>query len=256
MLRRIFLWSFLALAGLSAIPAQASRVTPMVVEMTPTGRGSLARIEVANTDGRDVPMEIRMYRGRIAENGELQLEPAEERFAAFPAQVIIPANGRQVFRIQFIPSGPMTQSEIYYASITQLPVELEETGSRIQMLMRFNVLLNVVPEGTAARPEIESVRWVDREVPLPPETPEGSTPIRQQGLEVRVVNHGTRYFPAGRIGWQVNGVDQAGAPVTESFAPSVMSERIGMGIVAPGTARVFFLPMERQVRDPSVTFNR
>ena len=254
MFRRLLIWSFLALAGL--VPAHASRVTPMVVEMTPAGRGSLARIEVANTDGRDIPMEIRMYRGRIAENGELELEPADDRFAAFPAQVVVPANGRQVFRIQFIPNGPMAESEIYYASISQLPVDLQETGSRIQMLMRFNVLVNVVPEGTSARPEIESVRWVDREVPLPPEAPENSTPARQQGLEVRIVNRGTRYFPAGRIGWEVRGLDQSGAAVRDTFAPSVMSEMIGMGIVAPGRARVFFIPMERQLRDPGVSFQR
>jgi len=150
----------------------------------------------------------------------------------------------------------MTQSEVYYASISQLPVELEESGSRIQMLMRFNVLVNVVPEGTTARPEVESVRWVDRQIALPPDAPADTVPEREQGIEVRVVNHGTRYFPAGRIGWQVSGVDQAGAPVTESFAPNVVSEKIGMGIVAPGSARVFFLPMERQLRDPSVTFSR
>ena len=257
MFRRLFIWSFVALAGLGAVPAHSSRVTPMVVEMTPTGRSSLARIEVANTDGRDIPMEIRMYRGRIAENGELTLEPADDRFAACPPQVVVSPNGRQVFRIQFIPNGPMTESEIYYASISQLPVELEEeSGSRIQMLMRFNVLVNVVPEGTTARPAVESVRWVDREIPLSPEAPEGSTPVRERGLEVRIVNRGNRYFPAGRIGWQVNGVDQAGAPVTESFEANVMSEKIGIGIVAPGSARVFFLPMERQLRDPSVTFNR
>jgi fimbrial chaperone protein len=228
----------------------------MVVEMTPSGRGSLARIEVANTDGRDIPMEIRMYRGRIAETGELELEPADDRFAAFPPQVVVPANGRQVFRIQFIPNGPMTESEIYYASISQLPVELQESGSRIQMLMRFNVLVNLVPESTTARPEVESVRWVDREVPLPPEAPENTTPTREQGLEVRIVNRGTRYFPAGRIGWEVRGLDQSGAAVSESFEANVMSEKIGMGIVAPGRARVFFLPMERQLRDPGVTFRR
>ena len=255
MFRRLLVWSFVALASLGAIPAQASRVTPMVVEMTPTGRGSLARIEVANTDGRDIPMEIRMYRGRIAENGELELEPADERFAAYPPQVVVPADGRQVFRVQFIPDGPMSESEIYYASISQLPVELEQSGSRIQMLMRFNVLVNVVPEGTAARPVIESVRWVEREIPAQPDT-EDSAPLREQGLEVRIVNRGNRYFPAGRIGWEVTGTDVSGARVSESFAPNVVSERIGMGIVAPGRARVFFLPMDREIRDPGVTFNR
>lgn len=256
MRRVFFICSFVMLVGLGLMPAQGSRVTPMALEMTPTGRGSQARIEVANTDGRDIAMEIRMYRGRIAENGELELEPADDRFAAFPSQVVVPPEGRQIFRIQFIPSGPMTKSEIYYASISQLPVDLEETGSRIQMLMRFNVLVNVVPEGTTAKPEIQSARWVEREVPAAPDAPKDAAPMREQGVEVRVVNNGTRYFPAGRIGWEVSGADEAGARVTESFAANAVSEQIGMGVVAPGKARVFFLPMKRQLRDPSVTLKR
>lgn len=254
MLRKFLICSFLAILGLGITASDAARVTPMAIEMTPTGRDSVARIEVANTADRDVPMEIRMYRGRIAENGELELEPAEERFAAFPPQVVIPANGRQVFRIQFIPEGPMTESEVYYASISQLPVQIEQSGSRIHVLMRFNVLVNVVPNGTSARPEIESARWMEREIAQPP-TEEGvaQPPLRQRGLEVRIANSGTRYFPAGRIGWEVSGIDEAGAAVSESHTAQEMSETIGMGIVEPGRARVFFLPMEHRLRDGSVS---
>jgi fimbrial chaperone protein len=228
----------------------------MVVEMTPTGRGSVARIEVENTEGRDIPMEIRMFRGQISETGELKLEPADERFAAFPPQVVVPANGRQVFRIQFVPHGPLAASEIYYASISQLPVKLEQEGSRIQMLMRFNVLVNVVPEGTSSEPAIESVKWVERDTPLPPGEPNDAKTAREEGIEVRIVNRGTRYFAAGRIGWEVNGTDAANAPFHESFTAGTVAEKIGMGVVAPGSARVFFIPMERKLRDVSVRFKR
>jgi fimbrial chaperone protein len=229
----------------------------MVVDMTPTGRNSVARIEVENTDGRDVPMEIRMFRGRISETGELSLEPADDRFAAFPPQVVVPASGRQIFRIQFIPNGPMTSSEIYYASVSQLPVQLEQSGSRVQMLMRFNILVNVVPEGTSATPEIQSIKWVEREIPLPAE--DATTPAKsahEKGLEVRIVNRGTRYFPAGRIGWDVRGTDTSGAEFKQSYSASDVSEKIGMGVIAPGGARVFFLPMERELHDASVSFKR
>lgn len=256
MLRKILIPCFVLLAGLATTGSEASRVTPMVVEMTPTGRGSIARIEVENTDGRDVPMEIRMFRGRISETGELSLEPAEDRFAAFPPQVVVPANGRQIFRIQFIPDGPMTSSEIFYASVSQLPVAIEESGSSIQMLSRFNILVNVVPEGTAAKPVVEAVKWLDREIPLAPEEADTTKTAREKGLEVRIVNRGSRYFPAGRIGWEVRGTDMSGAAFSESYTSSEVAEKIGMGVVAPGSARVFFLPMERQLRDASVSFKR
>lgn len=249
-MRRLLISALLILFAASSA-SEAARVTPMAIEMTPTGRDSIGRIEVTNTDDRPIPMEIKMYRGRIAENGDVELEPADDRFAAFPPQVVLPANGRQIFRIQFIPDGPMTQSEIYYASISQLPVEIEQSGTHIQVLMRFNVLVNVVPEGTSAQPVVESARWVEREIEAPPG--EEAAVQRQRGLEVRVTNRGTRYFPAGRIGWEVSGADETGAEFRETYDAGVMSETIGMGIVAPGRARVFFIPMERRLRDDSIS---
>ncbi|WP_449327228.1 fimbrial biogenesis chaperone [Sphingopyxis sp. 550A] len=249
---RPFLWALMAaVSGLGAVSAEAARVTPMIVEMTPTGRGATARVEVTNTDAIDLPVEIRMYRGKIDETGQLELEPAEDHFAAYPPQVVIPPNGRQIFRVQFIPQGEMTQSEIYYASISQLPVKLEEAGSRIQMLMRFNILLNVVPDGTVAKPALESVQWVDRMVELPPDAAKANAdknvpPPHERGLEVRVTNGGTRYFAAGRTPWSVKGVDETGAVIDQNYDVQAMSGMIGMGIVAPGRARTFVIPMERK----------
>jgi fimbrial chaperone protein len=254
--RKYLVGLLVAAFGLFASPADASRVTPMVIDITPTGSGSVARIEVTNTDGRDIPMEIRMYRGVIAEDGQLDLQPADDQFAAFPPQVVIPVDGRQVFRIQFIADAPVTTSEIYYASISQLPVQLEETGNRIQMLTRFNVLVNVVPEGTSSQPEIDTIRWVERPAPVPADgTPADPESQPEKGLEVRIVNSGTRYFPAGRLGWQITGADTNGADVVETYGAADMSEKIGMGIVAPASARVFFIPMERELRDGSVSIS-
>lgn len=254
MVRKYLIGVLVAALGLFATAAYASRVTPMVVDITPTGSGSVARIEVTNTDGRDIPMEIRMYRGVIGEDGQLDLQPADDKFAAFPPQVVIPVDGRQVFRIQFIADAPVTTSEIYYASISQLPVQLEETGNRIQMLTRFNILVNVVPEGTSSQPAIDTIRWVERPVPVAPGETEPDPEARPEtGLEVRVVNTGTRYFAAGRIGWQITGADANGAEVVETLDAADMSEKIGMGVVAPASARVFFIPMERELRDGSVS---
>lgn len=258
MFRKSMIGLLVAAIGLLASTADASRVTPMVIDITPTGSGSVARIEVTNTDGREIPMEIRMYRGRIAENGQLDLEPADDQFAAFPPQVVIPVEGRQVFRIQYIADALLTTSEIYYASISQLPVQLEVADNQIQMLTRFNVLVNVVPEGTSSQPEVDTIRWVER----PVITPDGEEPDPEAkpeaGLEVRVVNNGTRYFAAGRLSWHITGADTTGQSVTQTYLASDMSEKIGMGIVAPGSARIFFIPMDRELPGDgvSVSFRR
>jgi fimbrial chaperone protein len=232
----------------------AARVAPMSIELSTSGRNSMARIEVSNAEDRVLPMEVRMYRGVISEEGQLSLEPADDQFVVFPPQVILQPQSQQVFRIQYV-GGPLTQSEVFYASVSQIPVQLELTESRIQVLMRFNVLVNVVPEGTAAEPVVSWARSAIREYqaddPNLPEDVRGEIQ-RDRGLEVRIENRGTRFFAAGRTSWTITGTDESGAPYSQSFSQPQVADMIGMGVVAPGRARVFFLPLDRQLREGTV----
>ncbi len=258
-LRSLALGATLCMAALSgvvgAIPAQAARVTPMVTEITPEGTRSVVRLEVTNDEDRDVPFELTMHRGTISETGEVSLVPADERFVVFPPQTVIAANSQQVFRIQFLPAPDVTTSEIYYASISQIPVELEPTDSRIQLLMRFNVLVNLVPSGTQADPVVDYIRFVERERPAGAEAEAAETAanIVERGLEVRVSNNGTRYFGAGETGWTIAGRDVSGDTFTEILDERQVRENTGLGIVAPGKSRVFFIPMDRDLDPESLS---
>lgn len=246
-------FAFLFLVSLLIVQAgagNAARVTPMDVALTPGGRTSTARIEVTNGESRELPVEIRMYRGTISEDGALALEPADDKFVAFPPQVVIPANGQQIFRIQYIPEGPMVQSELYYASISQLPVAVKASTSRVEVLMRFNVLVAVVPDGTKADPKIARIRVADRQIESPTA---GAALIDATGIEVRVENQGNRFFAAGRTAWTVRGTDTTGAEYSRKFTVAEMGDALGMGVVAPGKARNFFLPLDRRLRDGTVS---
>ncbi|GLV24731.1 fimbrial biogenesis chaperone [Sphingobium sp. TomTYG45] len=237
---------FLALASFG-MGAQAARVTPMSVDLEPTGSRSSARLEVTNNEDRQLPMEVRMYRGTIGERGELDLQPADEKFMVFPPQTLMAPNSQQVFRIQYLPDTPPTQSEVYYASISQIPVQLPSDQSRIQVVMRFNVLVNVVPNGTTSDPAVAGITPITREVELGPDEkkPEEKDVKKtriENGLEVSIENKGTRYFAAGRSGWTIKGTDATGKPYSADYDAAQMGEMIGMGIVAPGRTRIFFVP--------------
>ncbi len=229
-----------------AVPesAEAARVSPMVAEILPSGTGSIVRIEVTNDEDRQIPFELSMHRGAISENGEVSLEPADDRFVVFPPQIVIGPRSQQVFRIQFLPDPDLKTSEIYYASISQLPVALDPTDSRIQMLMRFNVLINVVPPGTRSDPVIDWIRAAEREQPVP-EGEEVAEAAPQPGIEVRVSNRGNRYFGAGETSWTISGTDPNGESFTETLTDKQVRETTGLGIVAPDKARIFFIPLER-----------
>jgi fimbrial chaperone protein len=236
-----------------ATNAQAARVTPMALDLEPTGTRSSARIEVTNNEDKQLPVEVRMYKGIIDERGQLDLQPADDDFMVFPPQTLIEPNGQQVFRVQYLPGDVPTQSEVYYASVSQIPVQLPSDQSRIQVVMRFNVLINVVPDGTAPDPHVTSVTPIVQETKLTAQEqtahPEAAAIQKQPGIEVRIENKGTRYFAAGRTSWSISGADNAGKPYSEDFTAAKMSELIGMGIVAPGRARIFFVPTPDKLAD-------
>lgn len=239
MLRRLI--TMLAAIGLlvGADVVQAARVAPMVLDVQPSGRASVGRVEVSNPGGNDFPVEVRMFRGDIGENGELSLTPADDQFLVFPAQAVIPANGQQVFRVQYVGAPDLATSQIYYMSVQQIPVQLEPGPPRVQVVVNFNVLVNVVPEGTAAQPVVDTVRPATR----------GGV----HGLEVRLVNRGTRYFAASRADWVISGRRTDGTDGGFSRNRHEMSGLIGVGVIPPGGARIFFIPTEAPMAEGTVS---
>ncbi len=248
--------AFVLSTFMTAQPLKAARVTPMVAEIEPSGTGSTLRLEVSNSEDRAIPFEITMHRGIISEDGTVTLEPADDRFVVFPPQTVLEPQSQQVFRIQYIPDGSTNQSEIFYASVSQVPVALSEDESRIQMLMRFNVLINVVPRGTQAEPTVEWIRTAERVVPLSEEeaevAEEGVETKTVSGIEVRISNSGDRYFGAGQTNWAIKGTTLEGSPFEQRFSDSEVRLNTGLGIVAPSKARIFFIPLEQSLDPDSV----
>lgn len=238
MLKKILIAVLAGLLGLMPAVVQAARVTPMIVELEPTGGRSVARIELSNPGQNDFPVEVQMFRGVITEDGELQLTPADEEFLLFPAQIVVPPTSQQVFRVQYIGEPELAKSEVFYMKIRQIPLPIPANESKVQVVVNFNVLVNVVPDGVAAQPFVESIRSVEREgIP---------------GVEVRVSNQGTRYFMAGTLPWQISGTTTSGEAFDVRRTPEEMASAIGVGVVAPDRARIFFVPLEQPLAEESI----
>ena len=265
-------------------PAMAARVALMIIDLEPIGRGTVGRIEMASDSTRDVAYEVLMMRGEISDDGQLSLIPADEDFLVFPTQVILKANSRQVFRVQYVGEAELSESQIYYMSIRQIPVSFEEVEtSQVQVVVNFNVLVNVVPKGAEAVPTVLSINAATRDLPAPsaatpqaptptveaaedttPEADDASseaapTPSSQQappptqpvsGLEVRVGNDGNRYYLAGLSIWKIKGKTVDGESFDGEFAADKIARAIGAGVVGPGRERIFFLPLAVEL-DPA-----
>lgn len=235
-----------ALLALMPVAAEASRVSPMIVELRPTGRDAVARIELTNDADRDIPYEVQMMRGEISPDGDLALTPADEEFIVFPPQAIVEKRSQQVFRVQYVGQEALEESQIFYLSVKQIPVAFEEGENALQVVVNYNVLVNVIPENTTAVADVRSATYVEREI-----STEGlaeddiSDPIPlEKGLVVDLGNAGSRFFFAGRSSWSISAITVAGEPFNLNYGGDEMSQFIGAGVVAPGKNRLFFIPTE------------
>lgn len=226
--------------------AAASRVTPMIVEMEPTGRNSIARIELTNDADRDIAYEVQMMSGEISPEGELTLTPADDQFVVFPPQAIVEGRSQQVFRVQYVGDDALEQSKIYYLSIKQIPVAFQPGQNQVQVVVNFNVLINVVPDGAQPLATIRSAQYVEREISLEGVAEEDRPEVTptEKGIAIDLGNDGTRYFFAGRSNWSITAKTTAGEDFALQLGGIEMSRVIGTGVVAPGKNRLFFIPTD------------
>lgn len=237
MIRRALVLALL-LAALVPAALYAARVSPMVVDVKPIGRASTARVTVTNPEQTPFPVEVRMFRGDISEEGQLSLTPADDQFLVFPAQAVIAPNAQQVFRLQYVGDPSLGESQIYYMSVKQIPVALKPGTPQVQIITDFNVLVNVVPDDTHADPVIEQIH---------PATQDNSS-----GVAFRVVNHGNRYFSAGNAQWTLTATAADGSPVSLKFADGSMGKVLGVGVVGPSKARTFFIPTDKPLKEGTI----
>jgi fimbrial chaperone protein len=252
------LFSALLTAVLAVLPTagHASRVSPMILELEPAGRGAVARVELTNDAAKNIPYEVRMMRGDISPQGELTLTPADDQFLVFPAQAIVEANSQQVFRVQYVGQAALAKSEIYYMSIREIPVEFEKGTSQVQVVVNYNVLANVVPDGSRPSPVIRSARYISAEKPAATVSGAADTAAAGassfSGAEIDVGNDGNRYMLAGMSAWTLSGTTTDGQPFERKFEPEELTKLIGVGVVAPGKHRIFRLPLDTPLTDQSI----
>lgn len=242
--------------------ADAMRVSPMVSELTTSGAGSSARIEVGNFGTAALPFETLITELVVGPDGEMVEQPADDVFLVFPPQGLVPTNGRQVVRVQWVGEPDIQTSRAFYLWVRQLPVavtpESEGEGSlQVSVLYTMKALIVVAPPG--AQPTVSVASAVPAMV-TPPAAQidpsltggESEEPPAQPGLEITVENTGTRYALMSGATWTITGTDLAGQPFQKVMSSDTVSEIIGVGYLAPGGGRrTFKVPTDGTELDPS-----
>jgi fimbrial chaperone protein len=150
-LSSIFAIALSALCVIAPSLVEAMTVQPVIVDLTPAGRKATALVSVENTSTDPLPVELRIAEAILDANGVSISPTPSEDLLIFPPQAIIAPGATQSFRIQYIGEPEMAKSRHYYVTVAQLPVQLPEGTSAIQIVYNFNVIVSVAAPGQVAR---------------------------------------------------------------------------------------------------------
>ena len=226
----------LAVAGV----VWAMTVQPVAVDLTMTGRGMSAPVRVENNGPNPLPVEVRLVETEFSVDGVRASDRPTEDIIAFPPQAIIPPGGTQVFRLQYV-GDPGEISKHYYAEVAQLPVELPEGQSAIQILYNFQVMVNVASP-TGGNP---SISVTSAEIATNPE----GQPVIAFTAANSSNNYG--YLSTGTL--TVRHLSAAGEELMrQQIAPNDIQQQIGFGLVGPQMSRRFVTPYQLESAEGSV----
>lgn len=220
---------FLLVVGVAA----AMTVQPVVVDLRMAGRQMSAPVRVENNGPNPLPVEIRIVETDFTPTSVGASDRISDEVIAFPPQAIIPPGETQVFRLQYVGDPGSELSKHYYAEVAQLPVELPEGQSAIQILYNFQVMVNVasviagVPALTIDNAEIV-------------QDAEGKN---FAAFTVRNSSSNYGYLSTGSL--TIRHTDAAGAEtVRRTLLSNDIQQMIGFGLVGPNMTRRFVSPVE------------
>lgn len=227
LLRALIIFGALGLTG----AVIAMTVQPVVVNLTTSGRGMSQVITVENTFANPLPVEMRIQDLALNENGVQGTGTDSGDLLVFPAQALIQPGQTQTFRVQYVGNPDLARSKHYYVTVAQLPVQMPQGESAIQILYNFQVLVSVSPTG--ARPAIavtsaEIARDANNH-PVPAITVTNSSTA-----------HG--YLSNGRL--RIIQRDASGREVFRRNLPGPeIQQTVGFGLIGAGQTRRVLIPV-------------
>lgn len=219
--------SFSALTG----SAQATSVQPVILDLTAAGRKTSTTVEVENNFKTQLPVELKVEEADFVD-GELRANgKASDDLLIFPPQALIEPGRTQNFRVQYLGEPAIKVSRHYVVTVTQLPVQLPDTETAVQVLYNFQVFVGVAP--IAGKP---AIRVTGAEIM----TADDGTPHAVLLLENTSNTYG--YLYTGTV--KIRQTDASGKEIYQkTFNNAEVQEQIGYGLVGAHQKRRLVTPL-------------
>jgi fimbrial chaperone protein len=210
----------------------AMTVQPVVINLTTSGAGMSRIITVENTFATPLPVEMRIQELALGESGITQTGEDPGDLLVFPQQALIQPGQTQTFRVQFVGNPDLARSKHYYVTVAQLPVQLPQGQSAIQILYNFQVLVSVSPQG--ARPALAVQRSeIGRN--------EAGHPVPVVIVTNNSPAHG--FLSNGRL--RIVQKDASGREVfRQTLSGPEIQQTIGFGLIGAGQTRRVQVPIQ------------
>jgi fimbrial chaperone protein len=224
----------------AAAPAAAMTVSPVVLNLSTSGRGMTQTINVENSFATPLAVELRVEELLPDGNGFTSTAKDPGDLLVFPPQAMIQPGQTQAFRVQYVGDPDLARSKHYYVTVAQLPLQRGEGQPNIQVLYNFQVLVSVSPQG--AKPALTV-----------PRAEVAATDDRRPAVALTVANTGTAhgYLSEGRL--RIVQKDRSGKRLSEkSFAGTDIQQAIGYGLIASGQTRRVIVPIDLAAPDVTV----
>lgn len=224
----------------SASIVWAMTVQPVVIDLTTSGRGMSQVLTVENTFTTPLPVEMRIEDLVLTDNGVKGAGKDSGDLLVFPPQALIQPGQTQSFRVQYVGDPDLPKSKHYYVTVAQLPVQLPEGQSAIQILYNFQVLVSVSPAGAKPAVQVDSADIVTSQDGKMRAVLTVSNPSTAHG-----------YLSKGRLRLIVR--DASGKEVLRRLIPGPeIQQTIGFGLVGAGQTRKITVPIELPAEGTSV----
>ena len=239
--RRFAIANCLAAAVAAAPAAWAVSVTPVVVDLQPSGSRMSQVVTIENKYARPVVLEIKIQEATYTDDGLKGTGKESEDLLVFPPQMSIEPGKTQAIRIQYVGDPALAQSKHYFVTVAQLPVKLDESaGSVVQLLYNFQVVVGVSVAG--AKPNLQVTK---SEITT---TGDGK-PRATITLTNDAATYG--YLTGGTL--RIVEKDRAGKEVFNRALNSEQIEvEIGYGLVGAGQTRRMTTPIELPTAEGSL----
>ena len=214
-----------AAIGLWPDTADAMSVQPMVIDLANGARTS--SFQVQNLFQDPLPIELRVQGVRFTE-AALEGDGVDSGdVVAFPPQTLIAPQRTQTCRVQYVGQPPTVTSKHYFVTVAQLPVQLPEGQSRIQVLYNFNVLVSVPLPGVNPNIHVVSTRQV---------TNDRNERFVEILFENASPNYG--YLPDGRLRL-AQSASNGHEGLRRVLESGELSQSVGVGMIGPRQRRRF-----------------